>query len=171
MESQKGKGLSGISLAMIAIVWFEIKLHEISFLGVKFQSDDEAKFMTAWIVIWGFFVFRYLQRWNDLKEEFRLNFSRKIENQYQKSLTWEEKQEGRVLPDEVSQWSSVGLLYQTQYAVRYRDYLDYTLQIILAVFWLMAFGLKVFLFFAFIKKWFNSVIFDQQLNSVRGLEP
>ncbi|MBV6641088.1 MAG: hypothetical protein KI791_10225 [Cyclobacteriaceae bacterium] len=61
-DDVKGKGLSGLSLVMIAKYYFSIDLNQIAFLGIDFNKDiDEKKMFIAWIILFLFFLYRYWQ--------------------------------------------------------------------------------------------------------------
>ena len=141
METQKGKGLSGISVVMLAILWFDIQFKEVAFLGIKFQHIDEWKFMLAWLILWLFFLWRYLQRWGELKEEFSNNYFHRYEKNYKTMNRNTYDKYG--MPDEAfSKWWELPLYHRIKFAIKERDFLDFWLPLILAAMGFFAFLFK-----------------------------
>jgi len=74
METIKGKGLIAISTVLMAIVWFDITLSELTLYGIKFVHVDEWRFLTPLCLTFLLFAIRYLQGFSDMKSSTKSAF-------------------------------------------------------------------------------------------------
>ena len=74
METIRGKGLIAISTVLMAVVWFDVSLTELSFYGITFKNTEEWKFLTPLSLTFLLFSIRYLQGFAEMKASTKLAF-------------------------------------------------------------------------------------------------
>ncbi len=74
MEEVKGKGLNALSIIIIATTIFGVDLISITLFGIKFEDLNPVTLWVTLVVVWVFFLFRYLQRLPGLFKSLRNDF-------------------------------------------------------------------------------------------------